>query len=316
MSAIRPAVAVLCLTLIGAATYAWNQDRLLTADANRHIDAFGGRGEADAVLLVWRAPEPLRRRVYDLVHANDDRLERALLSQWPLAHAGFESAGVRQAASVLRPLLEQERKGRIVGIYAAVAARLSDPADVKAEATALRARLEQARDPRFARHLAEPYAAVAARRSDPADVKAEATALRARLEQERDGWIASSFAQAYAAVAARLSDPADAEAAATALRARLEQERNGGIASSFAQAYAAVAGAMIERADTQGRSALALELLTLAGHPFVTKPDFLLDALQPAAGVDFGDNVGAAVRWAAETYGIRPDQLRPPPLPR
>ena len=103
---------------------------------------------------------------------------------------------------------------------------------------------------------------------------------------------------------------------ATALRARLEQERIGWIASRFARAYAAVAGAMIERADTQGRSALALELLTLAGHPFVTEPDFLLHALKPAAGVDFGDNVGAAARWAAKTYGIRPDQLRPPPLPR
>ena len=73
---------------------------------------------------------------------------------------------------------------------------------------------------------------------------------------------------------------------------------------------------MVMHTDTPGRSALALELLMLAGHPFVNKPSFLLGALKPAAGVDFGNNVGAAVRWAAQTYGIRPDQLRPPPLSR
>ena len=40
----------------------------------------------------------------------------------------------------------------------------------------------------------------------------------------------------------------------------------------------------------------------------------LLSALKPASGEDFGANVGAAVHWAQQTYDMRPDRLRPPPL--
>jgi len=40
----------------------------------------------------------------------------------------------------------------------------------------------------------------------------------------------------------------------------------------------------------------------------------LLSALKPVAGEDFGANIGAAVRWAQQTYDIGPDRLRPSSL--
>ena len=79
------------------------------------------------------------------------------------------------------------------------------------------------------------------------------------------------------------------------------------------EAYAAVAGLALERADAKDRSALVLDILVFAGHPFVTDASALLAALKPATGEDFGANVGAAVHWAQQTYDIRPDRLRPPP---
>lgn len=56
-STIRPGVAVVVLAVVGVTTYAWNQDRLLTVEANGIIDRFGSAGEREAVIQVWRAPE-------------------------------------------------------------------------------------------------------------------------------------------------------------------------------------------------------------------------------------------------------------------
>src|SRR2546425_13236128 len=70
--------------------------------------------------------------------------------------------------------------------------------------------------------LAQAYAAVAARLTEAADVKAEAAALRARLEREQDAEMTRGLAQAYAAVAPRLAEAADVKAAAAAPGARLE----------------------------------------------------------------------------------------------
>ena len=63
VSAIRPAVVVLCLALLGAAASPWTQDRLLTVQARRLAERFGSNDEADAVLRVWRSPAHLRQRV-------------------------------------------------------------------------------------------------------------------------------------------------------------------------------------------------------------------------------------------------------------
>ena len=117
-------------------------------------------------------------------------------------------------------------------------------------------------------------------------------------------------------MAARLTDAADVKAAATALRMRLEQERDSNVASRLAQAYAVVAGTLVDRADAQNRPVQIAEVLTLAGHPFINAPSPLLDALKPASKQYFNNDLGAAVRWATQTYGIKPEQLRPPPLAR
>jgi hypothetical protein len=177
----------------------------------------------------------------------------------------------------------------------------------------LRARLERERDPEMAGRLALAYLAVAARLNDAADVKAVAATLRARLERERDPGVAGGLAGAYAAVAAWLNDPADVKAVAATLQARLERERNPWMTGGLAGAYVAVAGPAVEHADAMDRSALVLNILMLAGHPFVMDASALLSALKPATREDFGANVGAAVRWAQQTYNIRPERLRPPP---
>ena len=317
VSAIRPAVVVLCLALLGAAASPWSHDLLLTAQARRLAERFGGNEEADAVLLVWHSPAHLRQRVHDLVRADEALLKPAVRSNWPFAHAGLEPPRVREAAAAVRARLERERDpgvaGALASAYAAVAARLNDSADLKAEAAAVRARLERERDPRIANRLALAYAAVAARLNDATEVKGAAATLRARLEQEQNPEIVSELAGAYAAVAARLTDAADVKAAAATLRARLERARDPWIAGGLAEAYAAVAGPAVERADAKDRSALVLDILVLAGHPFVMDASPLLSALKPATGEDFGANIGAAVRWAQQTYDIRPDRLRPPP---
>jgi len=209
-----------------------------------------------------------------------------------------------------------ERDPGIVGIagtYAAVVARLNDAADVKAAAATLRARLEHEQKPWIVEELARAYAAVAGRLTDAAEMKAAAATLRARLEQEREPGTARKLAGAYATVGARLSDAADVQAVAATLRARLEQARDPWMAGELAGTYASVAGLTVERADAKDRSALVLDILVLAGHPFVLDASPLLSALKPATREDFGANVGAAVHWAQQTYNIRPDRLRPPP---
>ena len=275
-SAIKVGIAVVALILIGTGAYILNQDRLLTAEAHRLIDNFRGSGEQNAVLQIWRAAEPLRQRVYELVREDNARRERACLTSWPVAHAGLEPSRAREAAGTLRAALERAR-------------------------------------PDNAAAFAQAYAAVAARLSDQADLKAAATALRAALEQARPD-NAAAFAQAYAAVAARLSDQADLKAAATVLRAALEQARPDD-ADAFAQAYAAVARAIVERPDTKDRSAIVQEILLLAGQPFLNQLEPFLSGLEPAAGANFNGDIAAAVRWAEQKHGIKPRQLRPPPLP-
>jgi hypothetical protein len=71
---------------------------------------------------------------------------------------------------------------------------------------------------------------------------------------------------------------------------------------------------MSTQTAVKARSDHLPDILVLAGHPFVMDASPLLSALKSATGEDFGANVGAAVHWAQQTYDIRPDRLRPPPL--
>ena len=194
LCAIKPTAVVLGLAMIGVAAHFAYRDLLLWAETTSVVNDFDTKFDSAAVLRVWRAPDPVRQSVYSMLFAEPSflspkefRLERALFSNWPLAHAGLEPARAREAATALRTMLLQQR------------------------------------EPEWASRLAHTYAQVAARLNET-DVKAEATILRERLEEDRDGDIANSLVDAYAAVAERLTDAADLKAAATLLRARLEQE--------------------------------------------------------------------------------------------
>src|SRR5499433_1116160 len=258
VSAIRPAVVVLCLALLGAAASPWTHDWLLTVQARQLAERFGSSDEADAVLRVWRSPAHLRQRVHDLVRADEALLERAVRSNWPFAHAGLEPPRVREAAAAVCARLEREKDpamaGKLAWVYVAVVARLNDAADVKAAAASLRTRLEREQNPGIAGPLASAYAAVAARLTDTADVKAAMGAVRARLDREQDPRIAGKLAGAYAAVTARLTD-ADVKAEAATLRARLEREQDPGVAGRLGLTYAAVAGRLTDAADVKAAAA-------------------------------------------------------------
>src|SRR5215470_10689423 len=270
VSAIRPAVVVLCLALLGAAASPWTHDWLLTVQARQLAERFGGSDEADAVLRVWRSPAHLRQRVHDLVRADEALLERAVRSNWPFAHAGLEPPRVREAAAAVRARLEREKDpgiaGKLAWAYTAVVARLTDATDVKAAAATLRVRLE--RDPGVA-GIAAAYAAVAMRLNDAADVKAAAATLRARLEHEQKPWIVEELARAYAAVAGRLTDAADVKAAAATLQARFERERDPGIAGSLALAYTAVAKRLNDAADVKAAVATLRAWLERERNPWM-----------------------------------------------
>jgi hypothetical protein len=140
-----------------------------------------------------------------------------------------------------------------------------------------------------------------------------------RLEAERDGWIAVRLANAYAALAGRLTAE-EAMSGARAIRTRLEAEQDGGIAARLAEACAALARRSAELrfpanspgCDDAERDA-AREVLTLAGHPFVTDARPLLAALAVMSGQEF-DSVASGVTWWRDTCGGDPKTLRLPPL--
>jgi hypothetical protein len=179
-------------------------------------------------------------------------------------------------------------------------------------------RLEAARGGWSAARLANAYAALADRLTAE-EAASEARAIRTRLEAEQDGGIAARLANAYAALADRLTAE-EAASEARAIRTRLEAERNDEVAAHLARAYAALArrSAVLHFAgNSQGcddaKRDAAREVLTLAGHPFVTDARPLLAALAVMSGQEF-DSVASGVTWWRDTCGGDPKTLRPPPL--
>ncbi|MEM5295423.1 ATP-binding protein [Burkholderia sp. JPY481] len=273
ISAIRPAFVVVCLALICVATGTWYHDRVLTAQADRLINRFGGSGEYEAVMQFWRAPEPVRLRVYSLLRMdNDARLENATKgSRWPLAYAGFEQARVLEAITALRARLEHERDsaivGNLTGQYVELAARLTGPTDVRKAATFLRERMEKETVSKpIADILLRGYGSVAARQG-AGDVKDAATFLRARLELElkRDPYffnrpVSWPLLAAYSEVAARLG-AADIKEAANFLQG---QSSTGGWidANELATAYGRLAEKLTEPADLEDAARFLRVLLS------------------------------------------------------
>ncbi|MEM5316527.1 hypothetical protein [Paraburkholderia sp. JHI869] len=191
--------------------------------------------------------------------------------------------------------------------YMTVAWGLSE-SDAKAEAAALRAHLNLSFNSR-ASDIA--YAAAAARLSE-SDAKTEAISIHALLQQSNRGYFEEGFEQAYIAVIERMSY-ADVKVEAAYLAGQLEQADNFQIVHILPKVYGKAAAIVVEQSSGEERLSCIRQILILSGHPFVAPAD-LLGALKPAAGVDFGKNIGAAVHWFSEKYHIAPTQLRPPPL--
>jgi hypothetical protein len=114
-------------------------------------------------------------------------------------------------------------------------------------------------------------------------------------------------------VAAKLSDPSAIKQEAEALRKRLEGTTDARLAGPYAQAYAAAAKAAISKQDKYPAAPWVEEILTLAGHPFITDVDPLLEALAPLAGKAFGSDTGKAVAWWMKDYKGNPANLWPQP---
>ena len=175
-----------------------------------------------------------------------------------------------------------------------MASKLNDPAELKAEANALRARLEKEPDSSIASSFAQAYAAVASKLNDPAELKAEANALRARLEKEPDSSIAQ-FRRGLRSGGVKLNDPAELKAAANALRARLEKEQGSAAVSSRPTQRC---GRFDKSTDGLLAPMLVREILTSATQPFLEdiSPSYSLGsaAERPSGRID------AAVIWATQ----------------
>jgi membrane protein implicated in regulation of membrane protease activity len=252
LSSIKPALLVALILLFGWGARALERDLALGRDAQALANRFGSFRGKVAALDVWRAPEPLRMRVFALVREDRALLLSAALSDWPAAHAGVEPERAVEALSLLRDRLKRQEHSFdsvvLIRAYADLARRLADPPTLRETAATLRNYLERNADADFAITVAWAYASLVERLAEPMELREAASALRGRLEREEQPARANTFAWTYAAVAQRLADPAVLSEELAALRSRLEREENPARAEALARAYAGVAERLAEQA--------------------------------------------------------------------
>jgi hypothetical protein len=229
-SARKPALALLCLSIVAGIAYTVDQYQQVTAKADGFIKLFDTDQEANAVMEVWRAPEPVRLRIYHLLQRDEGRVSRpldsAVRSRWPLAHAGVEPGRVQEAAALVRASLQRpgndSRTLAILGAnYHALVARMTAAEALRIEANALRAALNQKRGDQIDQSLVMAYAQVAQQLSEPGDLPIAAETLRAWLGTPGGEAFRSTLREAYAAIVQRLRDPQVVAAEAAALGKRL-----------------------------------------------------------------------------------------------
>lgn len=213
--------------------------------------------------------------------------------------------------------------------YRELVAHLSDPAMVAVEVAGWRERLAIEVDEDIDQQVLRAYAAAVAQLEDAEALRSAAQWLRERPLRDLAGRFEFSppgvsrasdvdperSRSPHARVLARLAEPEALLAELEALRVALLAEADPQIVHTLVQAYAAGARtAIVEQQQRGDRSALDAEvrqLLTLAGHPFLTRPEPLLSALEPVAGQRFGARVGAAVAWWRAEFDGDPARLRP-----
>jgi hypothetical protein len=237
---------------------------------------------------------------------------------------------VASEGAQLRQRIERKGAGPVprvmMAAYGSIAKRMRD-AELASAAAFLGARLDDqveadaagagdsaSRDPRetFATTwaLGEAYAAVAAR-LDQATARAEADAMLSRFEKAPNVFFAAAWALPCAAVVTRAAVPHQMETLMADLEGRLEMSTWTPAVDRFAAAYGYVAAPAFLHANDERRRPLTRQVVTLAGHPFVSNPDVLLAVLKPASARDFHGDAAAAASWARATYGFLPTDFRP-----
>jgi hypothetical protein len=260
-----------------------------------------------------------------------------LVTVWASSYASVASrltdqAKLLEAAQALRTHMDAEqdsfRARQWASSYASVASRLTDQAKLLEAAQALRTRMDAEQGSR-ARQWASSYASVASRLTDQATLLEVAQALRTRMDAEQNSPLDRVWASSYASVASRLTDQKAHLDAAQALRTRMDAEQDSDLVSEWVSSYASVAQ-RIAAQRAQDPAALAREVLTMAGHPFLEWPvqtteddtadtqdsaTNLLQVMETLAQRTFTNGIPEAVAWAQATHGIKPESLRPHPLP-
>jgi hypothetical protein len=265
MSAVKPALVALCVALAGAGAYFQNHDRQLTLEAYQLINRYAAEDGKQAVLLTWQAPEPLRRRIRELLRDDGGQLQLALRVGWHRAHAGSEPARAQEVTSVLIQYLAHEQgPGAVYTLaqaYQELVGRLDNPAKLRAEAAVLRGRLEQEHNRNIVSELAQAYTAATAQAQDDADRKFAAATLRTRLQQESDSATADNLERNYAAVIARLGDAGALQSEAAALRERLARTQDDVPGAALLHAYQAVAARLADAGATRVEASALRTLL-------------------------------------------------------
>ncbi|SAL82047.1 hypothetical protein AWB68_06364 [Caballeronia choica] len=282
-SALKPSILVVCLALVGAEIHAWNSERLITAEANRIVDRFGGSGERDAVLTVWGAPDRLRQRVYQLITEDNGKFERAARSRWPLAQVGLEPDRAREVAADLLAALQNSNEywaDLLLRNYYDVSMRIDDARGIDTAAGALRTILEKrlSTPDKFndtVTDVASYYAKMVLRSKNSTELYKAAIDMRVRIVDDGPR-ISDEFFESYIAILARIKDPAWKISELAALRAAVLREPRSDNMDFGAPivAYAAVA-AQIN--DASSLKAAAAFLRTNAERASYTAPyiDFL-----------------------------------------
>lgn len=299
LSLCKPLAVAVALGTLSASLTASYQNWQLSLEAARIYDQFGGQTERMGVLAAWQAPPVVRERLYRLVHENVSRLNRAILSGWPLAHGGLETATLQQSAQeLLEPIAQADNLligFDLVKADKSVANRLLAPSAVRQEAISLRDRLTRESDHYVVSRLVEAYTAFAAKITDPSVIQQEARALQARLAHEANPRLAAALTKAYVAVS-QLSAPLDIQQVASALRERLAIETNVDNAFDLADAYADVAAKLSAPSIIQQEARELRARLTHEANPL------LVAALARAyAGVAAQLSTPSDIRQAAST---------------
>lgn len=250
-SLLRPFVQIVFTGILFSLGYNGYAQWRINHRAEALLTQFGTRAGPQAIMELWHERPVVRSRALAAVLSSEADFERAdKTAWWPLYASRQQDAELARTARILRIRLQKATNADVrqplIKAYAAVASRLSDPAELNIGIALAHAELKTAPSLTFgSTPQVLAYSAIAARLSDSAILKNEATLLRAERKATANSALASNLTTAYAAITAQLSDPAALKDEAAALRAELRAIITGTIidrpASDLVRAYTAIA---------------------------------------------------------------------------